>query len=56
MERPHGRFKRTIPIDIPVDIQRAEARLAQGLLTVILPRLKDRRGHETAIAIVREQE
>lgn len=56
MERPHGRFKRTIPLDIPVDIQRAEAHLAQGLLTVSLPRLKDRRGRETSIAIVREQE
>jgi HSP20 family molecular chaperone IbpA len=39
-----------------VDIQRAEAHLAQGLLTVSLPRLKDRRGRETSIAIVREQE
>jgi len=56
LERPHGRFKRTIPIDIPVDVQKAEAHLAGGLLTIILPRLKDRRGRETTIPIERKGE
>lgn len=56
LERPHGRFKRAIPIDIPVDAQKAEARLSGGLLTIILPRLKDRRGRETMIPVKRETE
>jgi len=56
LERPHGRFKRTIPIDIPVDVQRAEAHLAGGLLTIVLPRLKDRRGRETTIRIARKED
>jgi HSP20 family protein len=55
MERPHGRFSRTIHLDLAVDLREAEARLAGGLLTVILPRLKERRGRETVIPIVWEQ-
>lgn len=56
MERPHGRFARTIPLDVAVDVKQAQARLADGLLTVTLPRLKDRRGRETVIAIEWEEE
>lgn len=55
LERPHGRFKRTIPLDMAVDLRLAQARLAGGLLTVTLPRLKDRRGRETTIPIEREE-
>jgi HSP20 family protein len=54
LERPHGRFERRIPIDLPVDVARARATLAGGLLVVTLPRLRERRGRETAIAIERE--
>jgi HSP20 family protein len=54
LERPHGRFERTIPIDGPVDVARARAALAGGLLTVTLPRLRERRGRETAVPIERE--
>jgi len=54
MERPHGRFTRTILLDAPVDVPRAEARLADGLLTITLPRLKDRRGREAVILVTRE--
>jgi HSP20 family protein len=56
MERPTGRFERTIPLDVAVDVKQAEARLAGGLLTVTLPRLKDRRGRETVIPIERGEE
>jgi HSP20 family protein len=56
MERPAGRFKRTIPLDIAVDIQQAQARVAEGLLTITLPRLRDRRGKETVIPVEREEE
>jgi HSP20 family molecular chaperone IbpA len=54
MERPHGRFTRTILLDSPVDVPRAAAQLAGGLLTITLPRLKDRRGREAVIAVTRE--
>jgi len=54
MERPHGRFSRTILLDSPVDVPRAAAHLAGGVLTITLPRLKDRRGREAVIAVTRE--
>lgn len=53
MERPHGRFSREIPIDRALDVRRAEARLERGLLTITIPRLKDRRGRETQIPVER---
>jgi HSP20 family protein len=55
MERHQGRFRRAIPIDIAVDLTKAEARVAGGLLIVTLPRLKDRRGRETVIPVRREE-
>lgn len=55
IERPHGRFTRSIFLDLPLDIRQAEARLAGGLLTIAIPRLKDRRGHETVIPVEWEE-
>jgi HSP20 family protein len=55
MERPHGRFTREIPIDRALDVRAAKARLEKGLLTVTIPRLKDRRGRETVIPVEREE-
>jgi HSP20 family protein len=54
VERPQGRFTRAIPLDVAVDIEKAEARLSGGLLTITVPRLKDRRGRESVIPIRRE--
>ena len=54
LERSHGRFERTIPLDAPLDVARARASLASGLLTVTLPRLRERRGRETVVPIERE--
>lgn len=54
LERPHGRFERVLPLDVPVDVARARATLKGGLLTVTLPRLRERRGREAAIPIERE--
>ena len=51
MERPQGRFVRSIPLDQAVDIPRAQAQLKEGVLTIVVPRLKDRRGRETIIPI-----
>jgi HSP20 family protein len=56
VERPQGRFARTIPIDSAVDLRQSEARLEGGLLTISLPRLKDRRGQRTSIPIRRSEE
>ena len=55
MERPQGRFKRIILIDVAVDIQQAEAQVAGGVLTVTIPRVKDRRGREIIIPVRREE-
>ena len=41
-------------LDVPVDVRSAEAHLEGGLLTVTIPRLKDRRGRETVIPVQRE--
>jgi len=54
LERPHGRFERAIPLDVPVDVALARATLAGGVLTVSLPRLRERRGRETTVPIERE--
>ncbi len=56
LERPDGRFERVLPLDIPVDVARARATIAGGLLTIILPRLRERRGRETVIPIERERD
>jgi HSP20 family molecular chaperone IbpA len=56
MERPHGRFTRSIPINMAVDVRNAEACLKEGLLTIRLPRLKDRRNREIVIPVRRENE
>ena len=55
MERPQGRFTRTILIDVAVDIQQVESHLAGGVLIVTIPRVKDRRGREIIIPVQREE-
>jgi HSP20 family protein len=37
-ERPVGAFERTIGLPSPIDVDRVEARLQEGVLTVTLPR------------------
>ena len=54
VERPQGRFTRVIPLDMALDVHKAEARLTGGLLTITIPHLKDRRGRETVIPVQRE--
>ncbi len=55
VERPLGRFRRQVQIEIAVDVSAAQARLRQGVLTVVLPRLKERRRQETLIPVLREE-
>ena len=56
LERPSGRFERTISLEGAVDLSETKARFDAGLLIVTLPRLKERRGRETVIPIEWEQE
>jgi HSP20 family protein len=44
MERRYGRFERSLPIDWIVNPRRARAWLDRGILTVELPRLRNRPG------------
>ena len=56
LERPDGRFERVLPLDLPVDVAQARATLSGGLLTITLPRLRERRGRETVIPIEKERD
>lgn len=51
MERPQGRFQRIIAFDAAVDVKQARAVLQGGILTLTLPRLRDRRGREVEIPV-----
>ena len=53
LERPSGRFTRTVSFEGPVDLARADAVLERGVLTVTLPRLPERRGRVVSIAVRR---
>jgi HSP20 family protein len=54
LERPHGRFERTIPLEIPLDVARARASVSGGLLTVTVPKRRERRGQEVVVPVERE--
>jgi len=54
LERPRGRFTRTVPLERALDLRQARARLLRGLLTITIPRLKERRDRETEIPVQRE--
>lgn len=56
VERPHGRFRRSLAIEGPVDLAQAQARLENGLLVIELPRLRERRRRETLIPVERKSE
>jgi len=44
VERDFGRFARAVRIPTAIDASAARARLTQGELRIVLPRLKERRG------------
>ncbi|HEY9284019.1 MAG TPA: Hsp20/alpha crystallin family protein [Pyrinomonadaceae bacterium] len=50
-ERAYGKFCRTVPLRRPVRTRGARAALKDGLLTVTLPKLADRRGAEFRIEV-----
>lgn len=50
-ERSYGRFSRIVPLRWTVSVQEATAELANGMLTVCLPKIEDRRGVEFKIPV-----
>jgi HSP20 family protein len=50
-ERSYGRFSRIVPLRWPVSASEATAELANGILTVSLPKIEDRRGVEFKIPV-----
>ncbi|MGB8509838.1 MAG: Hsp20/alpha crystallin family protein [Pyrinomonadaceae bacterium] len=55
-ERGYGQFERVIPLRWPIRVADAAAELKNGVLTVRLPKLKDRRGGEFKIKITEDDE
>ena len=51
MERSFGKFSRSIYLDQAVDLAQADAKLSQGVLTITIPKLKDRRGSKIRLKI-----
>lgn len=51
LERSFGKFSRTVYIDQAVEFTKATAEMRQGVLTVTMPMLKDRRGSEIRLAV-----
>ncbi len=54
MERTHGSFTRSVALPVPVNTHQARARLHEGLLTIIFPRVPNRRGEDISIVIESE--
>jgi HSP20 family protein len=51
LERSFGKFNRVIYIDQAVQLSKAAATLGQGVLTITVPKLKDRRGTEFRLTV-----
>lgn len=54
-ERSFGQFARTIPLRWPVKRDAATAALKDGVLTVRLPKLKERRGGEYKLEVTSDE-
>jgi HSP20 family protein len=50
-ERSYGKFSRIVPLRWTVSVQDATAEVANGMLTVRLPKIADRRGVEFKIPV-----
>jgi len=56
MERSFGRFQRVIPINQPVDLEKSEGKSHQGIFSIKLTKMTDRRGQKKLIKIRKVQE
>jgi len=54
VEREFGRFARAVRLTGAFDVGQARASLSAGELTIVLPRLAERRGQAHAIPITSE--
>jgi HSP20 family protein len=54
-ERSFGQFERTIPLRWPVRRSGATAALTNGVLTIRLPKLRERRGGEHRIEVTNDE-
>ncbi len=54
VERDFGRFARAVRVHAAVDAAKARARLKDGELRIILPKMPDRRGREILVSIEAE--
>jgi HSP20 family protein len=50
-ERSYGKFSRLVPLRWTVSLEDATAEVADGMLTVYLPKIEDRRGIEFKIPV-----
>ncbi len=50
-ERSYGHFNREVPLRWTISVKDATAELANGVLTIHLPKIKDRRGSEFRVPI-----
>lgn len=50
-ERAFGRFRRVIPLGVPVNTHKADAVLSGGCLRVRFPKVPNRRGEEVSIEV-----
>ncbi len=55
LERRYGRFDRQINIDRVVDARRSRAALANGILTIEIPKIENRRGVQFEVPIAKKQ-
>lgn len=51
LERPEGSFVRQVEIFEPVNVARARVQLEQGLLTIRLPKVEDRRRRQVVLIV-----
>ena len=56
MERYFGTFVKSVPLPRPVNTHRAVAKLKNGVLEIVFPRVPDQREKELAINVVRAEE
>jgi HSP20 family protein len=54
VERDYGRFARAVRVHAAVDAAKARARLKDGELRIILPKVAERRGREILVSIESE--
>lgn len=50
-ERFHGKFERRLTINVPVNIDAAQASVENGVLTLVLPKAETARPHRIAVKV-----